>query len=96
LRKRRKLQLDLRYEDDQGAEEQMVEMSNVAGGTIGQKELFRTEPDWTMQQDMGELVYLGQRKRVEVRFANFWGHYRKNIYCINKGNFYCFSAILFF
>ena len=48
LRKRRKLQLDLRYED---ADEEQLELSNVAVSSAapGQKELFRTEPGWTMQ-----------------------------------------------
>jgi hypothetical protein len=38
----------LRYDD---ADDEQMELSNVAvtGGLNGQKELFRTEPDWTMQ-----------------------------------------------
>lgn len=60
LRRRRKLQLDLRYEEE--ATDEHMELSNVVtygGGANGnnataaslqrQKALFNTEPDWTMQ-----------------------------------------------
>ncbi|KAH7723117.1 Cation transporter family protein [Aphelenchoides avenae] len=58
LRKRRKLQLNLQFEEDDN-----VEMANVNAQS---KDLFRqTEPDWTMQE-IGDLVYVGQRKRVEL------------------------------
>ncbi|KAI3418907.1 hypothetical protein GPALN_008005 [Globodera pallida] len=71
LRKRRKLQLDLRYEEE--PEEEQMELNDVAvtprGGPPRQRDhrLRETEPGWTLQdQDVGELVYVGQRKRVEV------------------------------
>ncbi|KAI6195365.1 hypothetical protein M3Y96_01223500 [Aphelenchoides besseyi] len=58
LRKRRKLQLNLHYDDQDD-----MEMSNIGGPS---RELFhQTEPDWTMH-DIGDLVYMGQRKRVEL------------------------------
>uniref|UniRef100_A0A915MDH9 Glutamate-gated chloride channel n=1 Tax=Meloidogyne javanica TaxID=6303 RepID=A0A915MDH9_MELJA len=66
LRKQRKMQVDLRFEDQE--DEQTMELSNVNNTNASQehKELFQNvEPGWTMQ-DVTDLVYLGQRKRVEL------------------------------
>ncbi|KAI6183107.1 hypothetical protein M3Y97_00452700 [Aphelenchoides bicaudatus] len=57
LRKRRKLQLNLQYDDQED-----IEMSQVGPS----RDLLRqTEPNWTMHE-LGDLVYMGQRKRVEL------------------------------
>ncbi|KAL3096953.1 hypothetical protein niasHS_002669 [Heterodera schachtii] len=71
LRKRRKLQLDLRYEEE--PEDDQMELSDVAVTPRETEQrqrdhrLHETEPGWTLQdQDMGDLVYVGQRKRVEL------------------------------
>nr|CAD2203761.1 unnamed protein product [Meloidogyne enterolobii] len=65
LRKQRKMQVDLRFEDQE--DEQTMELSNVNNNASQEhKELFQNvEPGWTMQ-DVTDLVYLGQRKRVEL------------------------------
>uniref|UniRef100_A0A915ENY7 Uncharacterized protein n=1 Tax=Ditylenchus dipsaci TaxID=166011 RepID=A0A915ENY7_9BILA len=63
LRKRRKLQLNLQYDDE---DDQDIELTSVRVPNASNKDLLRqTEPDWTMQ-DIGDLVYVGQRKRVEL------------------------------
>jgi hypothetical protein len=57
LRKRRKLQLNLQYDDHED-----MELTQVGHS----RDMFRqSEPNWTMQE-FGDLVYLGQRKRVEL------------------------------
>uniref|UniRef100_A0A1I8B331 Neur_chan_memb domain-containing protein n=1 Tax=Meloidogyne hapla TaxID=6305 RepID=A0A1I8B331_MELHA len=57
LRKQRKMQVDLRFEDQE--DEQTMELSNVNNNASQEhKELF--------QNDVTDLVYLGQRKRVEL------------------------------
>jgi len=62
LRKRRRLQLNLQYEDD----DQKIELGDVRGKTGTTEPFFQqSEPDWTMQE-IGDLVYVGQRKRVEL------------------------------
>lgn len=63
LRKRRKVQLNMHY----GDEEADLELRQVAAGgrPPSSRELLQQEPDWTLQ-DIGELVYQGQRKRVEL------------------------------
>lgn len=58
MRKRRKLQLNLQYDDDPN------DMELAQAGPS--RDLFhQNEPNWTMQE-IGDLVYMGQRKRVEL------------------------------
>ncbi|KAI1727299.1 neurotransmitter-gated ion-channel ligand binding domain-containing protein [Ditylenchus destructor] len=63
LRKRRKFQLNLQYDDE---EDENMELTSVRVPASSNRDLLhQTEPDWTMQ-DIGDLVYVGQRKRVEL------------------------------
>lgn len=57
MRKRRKLQLNLQYDDPED-----IELAQVGPS----RDIHRqTEPNWTMHE-IGDLVYMGQRKRVEL------------------------------
>uniref|UniRef100_A0A914Y9Y4 Neurotransmitter-gated ion-channel transmembrane domain-containing protein n=1 Tax=Panagrolaimus superbus TaxID=310955 RepID=A0A914Y9Y4_9BILA len=60
LRKNRKLRLSLQYDDpDENMELQSVEVQ-------AQQALRSTEPDWIQVPEFNDLVYVGQRKRVEL------------------------------
>ncbi|CAD5210995.1 unnamed protein product [Bursaphelenchus xylophilus] len=60
LRKRRKVQLNMHYGDSDSD----IELRRMEGPT-SRDILNNNEPDWTMH-DIGDLVYQGQRKRVEL------------------------------
>uniref|UniRef100_A0AC35F5D4 Uncharacterized protein n=1 Tax=Panagrolaimus sp. PS1159 TaxID=55785 RepID=A0AC35F5D4_9BILA len=57
LRKNRKLRLSLQYDQDENMELQSVEAQHA---------LRQNEPDWTQVPEFNDLVYVGQRKRVEL------------------------------
>ncbi|KAE9554288.1 hypothetical protein FO519_002522 [Halicephalobus sp. NKZ332] len=57
LRRNRKLRLSLQYEQDENMELQSVAV---------QQQIRQNEPDWTTVQEFNDLVYVGQRKRVEL------------------------------
>lgn len=59
LRKNRKLRLSLQFEQDENVELQSVEVQD-------QQALRQNEPDWTQVPEFNDLVYVGQRKRVEL------------------------------
>uniref|UniRef100_A0AC34QFS3 Neurotransmitter-gated ion-channel transmembrane domain-containing protein n=1 Tax=Panagrolaimus sp. JU765 TaxID=591449 RepID=A0AC34QFS3_9BILA len=56
LRWNRKLKLNLQYEQDENMELQSVTV----------QQLHQNEPDWTTIPEFNDLVYVGQRKRVEL------------------------------
>ena len=63
LRRNRKLRLSLQYDQDENMELQSVAV---------QQQLRQNEPDWTTVQEFNDLVYVGQRKRVElIRWCSF-------------------------